>query len=411
MKICETMISQLQSQVEERVNHWYHEHGHSLSLVSQYVTLAILKEVPEKTFMEASTLMAQHLQPLWIQGNEQAFLTDGERLNILHAERLTKKTNTDIGYMPVDYIQLSNKDEADIILTLFWEQLRFARPALLSWFDEYIAKAKKSEHTVLHEALTVIAKDLQTVRQELLQKWAMHDNIFYRLTVVKVLTKLITSNQYVQEIINLLKSWSAQRNNLALQWTATVALGSEIGIFLYPNTFTYLQKSYLSNPKALRHPAKQSFTNLLKLGSLNVDYEEAFYQQFGDWLLAEQEKREEPFEFLHFFFSIIRSDVQSLVHTQTADQIQKHLTPFLIEALKYSKTKRLGEEFLTMAATEQPKKIAPLVLTLLYHENRSVGERTKNWLKIRMSTQNRQPFTELYEEMMEEQKRKLLNQN
>ncbi|QGQ48209.1 hypothetical protein [Metabacillus sediminilitoris] len=95
----ETMISQLQSQVEERVNHWYHEHGHSLSLVSQYVTLAILKEVPEKTFMEASTLMAQHLQPLWIQGNEQAFLTDGERLNILHAERLTKKTNTDIGYM------------------------------------------------------------------------------------------------------------------------------------------------------------------------------------------------------------------------------------------------------------------------------------------------------------------------
>ncbi|QGQ48210.1 hypothetical protein [Metabacillus sediminilitoris] len=149
-----------------------------------------------------------------------------------------------------------------------------------------------------------------------------------------MLTKLITSNQYVQEIINLLKSWSAQRNNLALQWTATVALGSEIGIFLYPNTFTYL----------------------LKLGSLNVDYEEAFYQQFGDWLLAEQEKREEPFEFLHFFFSIIRLDVQSLVDTQTADHIQKHLAPFLIEALKYSKKKRLGEEFLTMTATEQPKK-------------------------------------------------------
>jgi hypothetical protein len=83
----------------------------------------------------------------------------------------------------------------------------------------------------------------------------------------------------------------------------------------------------------------------------------------------------------------------------------------LIEVLKYSKTKRLGEEFLTMAAMEQPKKIAPLVLTLLYHENRSVGERTKNWLKIRMSTQNRRPFTELYEEMKEEQKRKLLNQN
>ncbi|MBO1511812.1 toll/interleukin-1 receptor domain-containing protein [Metabacillus bambusae] len=403
----DAMIKQLQSQVEERVIEWYHQHGHSLRLVSHYLTLAILQEVPENTFTEASQLLQHHLQTSWAQGNEAAFMTDSEQLKILNAERVTKKVNSDIGYIALDHLRLTHPDEAQVILTQFWEQFRFARPAFLQWFDEYVTKARKSEMTALTNALALISSsDLPTIRQELLQKWAMHDNTFYRLTAVKILSKLITSEHYVQEVIHLVNSWSSQRNNLALQWTATVALGSEIGILLYPRSLELLQKAYLSNPKTLRHPAKQSFINLMKLGNLNPDYDEAFLLYFNDWLREEKQMSKEPFEFLHFFFSILRSRISRLIETLTGEQLKDQLSPFISESLLYSKSKRLGEEFLTVAAYEQPKKLAPLVLALLYFENHSVGERAKSWLKIRMTTQNHQPFTELYEEMMQQKGRK-----
>ncbi|WP_226670864.1 toll/interleukin-1 receptor domain-containing protein [Metabacillus litoralis] len=397
------MIEQFQSHVEERVKKWFEEHGQSLSLVANYVTLAILKEVPEKAFIEASKLLETHLQESWQFGQATHFLSDDARLTILQAKRFSKKVNSDMGYVSVEHIKLIHPDEAEIILKQFWTHYRFSRNAVLSWFDEYLAKAKKVVIPEIDSSLTMLASyDLTFVRQELLQQWAKHDNTLYRLAAVRVLTNTIKTRQYVQEVINLVNSWSSQRNNTALQWTAACALGSEIGVFLYPKTLQLLQKTFLTNPASLRHIVGQSYINLFKLGSNQHDYVIAYVQHFQSWLKEEQDS----VKLLHFYFSIIRANSYELTSILSKEEITENIGSFVNISLKSSKTKRVGEMFLTTAVSHFPQKLAPLMISLLYNEDRAVSERAKDLLKANMMKQHNTSFNELYEEMMSVKGRK-----
>ncbi len=77
----------------------------------------------------------------------------------------------------------------------------------------------------------------------------------------------------------------------------------------------------------------------------------------------------------------------------------------MVEALLDSKTKRLALEFLTATVIRQPKKLALLMLNLLYHNHYAVSERAKMWLKDGMKTTNKQRYAQLFEEMMEQKGR------
>ncbi|MBM7606352.1 hypothetical protein JOC75_004400 [Metabacillus crassostreae] len=397
------MVEQFQGHVEDRVAKWFEQNGQSLSLVANYVTLAILKEVPEKTLLEASKLMEAYLQESWQFGQDTTFLSDDVRLDLLQAKRFSKKVNSDMGYISVEHIKLTRPDEADIMLAQFWTHYRFSRNAVFAWFNEYLEKAKKAALPEMNSALTVLASyDLASVRQELLQQWAKHDNTLYRLAAVRILTNLIKSGHYVQEVINLVNSWSSQRNNHNLQWTAASALGSEIGVFLYPKTLQLLQKTFLTNPASLRHIVGQSYINLFKLGSNQRDYVIAYLQHFQSWLTEEQY----PAKLLHFYFSIIRRNRYELTSILSKEEITEHIGPFVSTSLKSSKTKRSGEQFITNAVAHFPQKLAPLMISLLYNDDRAVSERAKDLLKVNMMKQNNTAFNDLYEEMMSVKGRK-----
>ncbi|PMC33734.1 hypothetical protein CJ195_26895 [Bacillus sp. UMB0899] len=394
----EEMIDQLQSQIDVRVKNWFEKNGQSLPLVAQYVTLAILQDVPEKTLMDASKLMEECLKPSWPQGQENvSFLTDEARLSLLNAERISKKVNSDMGYIKIDCIRMKNDEEAEHILIQFWEQFRFERVQFLSWFHTYLAQAKKTVMSTIEHALTSLAShDLPAVRQELLQDWAKHDQTIYRLTTVKILSELIKKDLYVQQIMNLVTSWSSQRNNHALQWTASAAIGSEIGVLLYPKSLKLLQKSFLSNPSALRNMTRQSYTKLFHAGIEQRDYTESFLQHFHSWQQESDQRK-----YLHFIYSVLRSARFELLSALSADQVQQYLAPFIVEALLDSKSKRLAEEWLTSTVNRYPEKLVPLMLTLLYHDQYAVSERAKLWLKNGMTSTNKQRYAELYENMME----------
>lgn len=145
---------------------------------------------------------------------------------------------------------------------------------------------------------------------------------------------------------------------------------------------------------------RQSYTNLFQAGMDQSEYTISFLQHFQSWLLADDQRKQ-----LHFFYSIFRSARYELVSVLSENQLQEYFTPYMVEALLDSKTKRLALEFLTATVIRQPKKLALLMLNLLYHNHYAVSERAKMWLKDGMKTTNKQHYAQLFEEMMEQKGR------
>ncbi|MCA1060825.1 toll/interleukin-1 receptor domain-containing protein [Rossellomorea aquimaris] len=390
--------NRFQTNVKNRITKWFKENGHSIDLVSQYITLAIVKEATEREYIELAANLKEALKHLWQwQPSSSLPMFDHSTAVNLFAEKHEVRVNTDIGVTLEEGIRLKHHDEGNGIILTFWELFREVRPYFLQWLDSQ-ARKTTNNHCFLEAISLLASRDFLHIRQELLQQWAKDDDINLRVNAVKVLSILATENIRTQEITNLIKSWGSQKNNINLLFTAVRALGSEIGLLMYPYSLDLLKRMILAHPKKLRVSARQSFINLSKLGEYNPSYDEHLFQFFMDWMKEEMLKENGgmPKTYLLFFFSILGNRVSTLL---PADRISGFMYPYIQTALAKGETKTLAEDYLLRMATKEPSLIAPLVNELLLDSQGVVKERMHFWIKKGMQSHEKNIYMNLYSEV------------
>jgi TIR domain len=387
-----------QYKVEERITQWFKKNGPSLDHIAHYIVLAIVKETSDRAYQEMVKSLKDTLKPVW-ESSSSEFMTDDDRMDLLTAERIMIKVNTDLNITTEDGIRLQHKEEASDILFIFWNMFRQARPLLIEWLDSQIRKVKQNERNSMEDAIAVFAsKDFLQIRQLLLQKWAKDEDINLRLSTARILSKMVMENLRTQEISYLVNSWGSQKHNSRLQSTAVTALGSETGFFLYPKSLSLLKTAFLSNTRANGYLARQSFIHLSSLGEIDSHYDEVFMEFFTQWLAEEFEKTHGsiPKSFLFFFFSIIS---QCNFAGLTGEALAKRLLPFVVAALMTSQTKGLALDYFFKAAQMDASRIAPLVHLLLYHSKEAVRSRMLSWIKSGLSSGKKEIYHKLYSEI------------
>ncbi|MFC0187267.1 toll/interleukin-1 receptor domain-containing protein [Fictibacillus aquaticus] len=375
-----------ESKVQERVSAWFKENGTSLDLVAQYLSLAVLTETTERFYITAVNSLKKTLEASW-PAEKMTLMNDRERLQLLNAERFTVMTNTDLSYIQEDAVRLQRPEESKVILLTFWDMFRSVRPQLLQWLENIMLLTKNKEKESAELAVAELAnRDMLLVRQELLQKWAKHEDFALRLSTVKILVLLADQHSRLREVSYLLNSWTSQNNNTRLQWTGAAALGTELGFYLYPRSLSMLKHVYMNNQKPLEHAVRQSFTSLYQLGTVSREYDEAFFSFFNDWLDEEKWGSPDTKALVHFFFSIV-SQRGSAFTPFNAQEVCRMLYSFAEEALLSSMTKKLVLHLIEDNIEKHPEKFALLVYKLRHHQHSAIQERTVNWLKSGMQSQ------------------------
>ncbi|MCM3763750.1 toll/interleukin-1 receptor domain-containing protein [Neobacillus niacini] len=347
----EQFLHSLKQNVEQRIRHWFEKER----TIEQYALITALAVFNEYPYSQLEVIVDELKKCLRVelQSNkeeEQAQVLDlslslSHQLEAVGAERYDGFSNSNIGKVKDTYIRFKTKEDANAVLRYVWHYYPRLRTALLVWFELLLENSNKQINMRITKALaSLFQDDTLFIMNHILQDWAKHKEPYYRVLAINLLNELAEYKENLVVVDKLLHHWASLSNNDRLQWTAAAAYGTNLGVYLFPDSFTNLAAIYHMNGNRLGDVVLDSISSLFLYGQHDPFYYQAVPYLFDIWLKEAPPEKNEKHQFYDLFFAILTYiDVDSLKVLLSEKEIGVDILPSMLkEGLSHWKTREFA---------------------------------------------------------------------
>ncbi|WP_162987498.1 toll/interleukin-1 receptor domain-containing protein [Metabacillus litoralis] len=342
-------LQSLKQNVEKRIHQWFQEER----TIDQYAFITSLAVFNEYPYSQLEVIVKRLRDCLNIELNsnkdeEQTQILDlsfGLQLESIGAERYEGLSNANIGQVRDTYIRFKTKEDAEAVLRYIWHNYPQLKKAILVWLEVLLEHGNKQINSQITKALAVLFQDdTLFIMNHILQDWANHKDQYYRVLAINLLNELAEYKENLVIVDKLLNHWSSLSNNYRLQWTAAAAYGTNLGVYLFPDSFTNLASIFYVNSQKLDNIVLESISNLFLFGKFDPFFYQAVPYLFNVWLKENTLELGLKHHFYDLFFAILTYiDEESLKVLLSEKEIQVDILPrMLAEGLSHWKTREFA---------------------------------------------------------------------
>ncbi|WP_413306676.1 toll/interleukin-1 receptor domain-containing protein [Bacillus sp. 1P10SD] len=342
-------LSSLTQNVNKRIEGWF-ETNRSIEQYALILSLAVFNE-SQYTFLvdrteELKGFLLSETQLENIPSQEaplgKSFI---QQLNEISAETYTSFINTTTGNLQDQFVRFKTKEDATAVLIYIWTNYPHLKEVILEWMEILLAGANKYTNEKIINALVELSNiDPLTINNKVIQAWANHKEAYYRILSINLLLEMSEYKENLVYIDKLVNYWASLSNNTRLQWTAAVAYGTPIGIYLYPNSFVNLAAIYHVQGRQLGDVVYESMKYLFEYGKHDDTYLLSVPYLFKIWLEDYDKNAIQKHEILNLFYSLLMNmDNLDLTILLNENEIRHELLPLAIsEGLQHWKLREMA---------------------------------------------------------------------